>query len=238
MATIDRYGNVIRDRSRPSLPVTSNSRNSPTRRNYAPLSAWDRLDNFVISIGNWLAGNMSNITSIVMTVSAVGVLIALVCMVVGAFISEGIFMGILSIIGAVIIGYIYMFIIGISSYVLGFLLLVVRFVFWNIYSFLAVLAIVLYFFISGLSSNTSQNTVSEGARDVIEKVVVPNTTTYYCTARSGVNIRKEPNTISDILGSLQTGEEIQVYGFSGGYAKVSYKGTEAYVLAKYVCKKQ
>lgn len=238
MVRIDRYGNVIRDRSRPSLPVTSNSATFSNHRSYTVLSDWDRANNFFIGIGNWLAENMSNITSIVMAVSAVGVLIALLCMVVGAFFSDGIFMGILSIIGAVIIGYIYMYILGISSYVLGFLLLVVRFVFWNIYSFLAVLAIVLYLFIAGLSDRASQNTISPEASAVIEKVVEPKTTTYYCTARSGVNIRKEPNTISDILGSLPTGEEIQVYGFSGGYAKVSYKGAEAYVLAKYVCKKQ
>lgn len=51
---------------------------------------------------------------------------------------------------------------------------------------------------------------------------------------SGVNIRKEPNTNSEILGKLSAGDKILISGKSGDFFRFVYKTVTAYVHKDYV----
>lgn len=145
MAT-DQYGRIIR-RGRPDLPDT---RNRPTYRS-SSLSWWSRLNNFVINIGNWFADNAEDFTERLVGILGILAIIGLGIWVIGVFAGQGILMGILSIFGACLIGYGIFIAIGIFGWILGILLLALRYIFWNIYSLLIALTIVgfLCFGISG-----------------------------------------------------------------------------------------
>ena len=51
---------------------------------------------------------------------------------------------------------------------------------------------------------------------------------------SSLNIRKKPNTSSEILGTFSSGDTVQVYSITDGWAKISYGDGIAYVSAKYI----
>lgn len=55
---------------------------------------------------------------------------------------------------------------------------------------------------------------------------------YFATAK--LNVRSAPNASAKILGGLSKGEEFEVYSIEKGWAKVEYRGTKAYVFAKYI----
>lgn len=60
-----------------------------------------------------------------------------------------------------------------------------------------------------------------------------NTKPYRVTANS-LNIRKGPSTSYEILGTFNTGDKINVYSITDGWAKISYNSGIAYVSAKYI----
>jgi N-acetylmuramoyl-L-alanine amidase len=60
------------------------------------------------------------------------------------------------------------------------------------------------------------------------------TTTYICTSAEVLNIRKSPNTSSEVLGAIKPKQTIEVYSISNGWAKVKYQGKTAYASAKYL----
>ena len=61
-------------------------------------------------------------------------------------------------------------------------------------------------------------------------------TTKYVVTVSSLNIRKKPNTSSEILGTFSNGDTINVYSITNGWAKISYNGKKAYVSSKYIKK--
>lgn len=61
-------------------------------------------------------------------------------------------------------------------------------------------------------------------------------TTKYVVTASSLNIRKEPNTSSEILGTFSNGDTVNVYSITSGWAKISYDGNTAYVSSKYIKK--
>ena len=68
----------------------------------------------------------------------------------------------------------------------------------------------------------------------VEEVVQTNTTTYYCTAQSGVIVRQEPSSKSAQLGGLQYNQEVEVYEIVDGYARINYYGNDGWVSSKYI----
>ena len=59
-------------------------------------------------------------------------------------------------------------------------------------------------------------------------------TTKYVVTASSLNIRKKPNTSSEILGTFSSGDTVEVYSITNGWAKISYNGETAYVSSKYI----
>lgn len=57
---------------------------------------------------------------------------------------------------------------------------------------------------------------------------------YKVTSASVLNVRNNPTTKSRIVGSLRSGQHIEVLSINDGWAKIIYNGTTCYISAKYI----
>ncbi|MBI5982794.1 SH3 domain-containing protein [Clostridium perfringens] len=80
------------------------------------------------------------------------------------------------------------------------------------------------------SSNSNQGTQTP------EKPSTPENSkkTGVVTASKGLNVRKEANTSSQIIGILNSGESVEIIGEENGFYKITYKGQEAYASKNYI----
>ncbi|MDK0812951.1 SH3 domain-containing protein [Clostridium perfringens] len=80
------------------------------------------------------------------------------------------------------------------------------------------------------SSNSNQGTQTP------EKPSTPENSkkTGVVTASKGLNVRKEANTSSKIIGILNSGESVEIIGEENGFYKITYKGQEAYASKNYI----
>lgn len=65
----------------------------------------------------------------------------------------------------------------------------------------------------------------------------PANPVYYVTATK-LNVRSEPNTACEILGSLTYGDAVEILGVENGWCRISYLGELAYISAEYVSPSQ
>lgn len=57
---------------------------------------------------------------------------------------------------------------------------------------------------------------------------------YRVISPTNLNIRKNTSTSSEILGTFQSGQEIEVKSVNNGWAKVKFGGKNGYVLSEYI----
>lgn len=57
---------------------------------------------------------------------------------------------------------------------------------------------------------------------------------YKVMSSSRLNVRKSPSTSSAVLGTFESGQQIEVVSLSNGWAKVKYNGKTGYVSDKYI----
>ena len=57
---------------------------------------------------------------------------------------------------------------------------------------------------------------------------------YKVTSSSRLNVRKSPSTTGQILGTFESGQQIEVLNIDKGWAKVKFNGKTGYVSAKYI----
>lgn len=57
---------------------------------------------------------------------------------------------------------------------------------------------------------------------------------YRVISPTNLNIRKSASISSEILGTLQSGQEIEVKSVNNGWAKVKFEGKNGYVLSEYI----
>ena len=84
--------------------------------------------------------------------------------------------------------------------------------------------------ITGSNNNNNQGTTTP------EKPSTPENSkkTGVVTASKGLNVRKEANTSSQIVGILNSGESVEILGEENGFYKITYKGQEAYASKNYI----
>ncbi|SQC06918.1 mannosyl-glycoprotein endo-beta-N-acetylglucosamidase domain-containing protein [Clostridium perfringens] len=80
------------------------------------------------------------------------------------------------------------------------------------------------------SNNSNQGTQTP------EKPSIPENSkkTGVVTASKGLNVRKEANTSSKIIGILNSRESVEIIGEENGFYKITYKGQEAYSSKNYI----
>ena len=113
---------------------------------------------------------------------------------------------------------------------------VLQLVFRNAWTFLIALILLFGPSIAALVGGVASAIFARDDSDeqVIEQVVAMPTSTYYCTAQSGVIVRQSPSKTATQLGGLQYNEEVEVYEIENGYARIDYYGQEAWVSSQYI----
>ncbi|EHK2327235.1 SH3 domain-containing protein [Clostridium perfringens] len=83
---------------------------------------------------------------------------------------------------------------------------------------------------------TESNNSNQGTTTTPEKPSTPENSkkTGVVTASKGLNVRKEANTSSQIVGILNSGESVEILGEENGFYKITYKGQEAYASKNYI----
>jgi len=233
---IDQYGQIIRRSPRP-IPIntvpyhTSPSTNGFTYT-YENLSLWDRFDNFIRRIGNWFAEYSENITGLIaIVICAIGAI-----MFISWLISLGWLWGIVA--GIFLGGIVYyavLIVAGIFIFLGNIALGIVRYIFYNCWTFLITLAIILGFTIFGGCSHQTYKP-SQAVETVAPSY---STTAYRCTAKV-LNVRRGPGAGYDVVGKLYRGQTVEVIdGFSStnGFIKVLYNDSEGYVSERFITRK-
>lgn len=220
-------GEIRTPLGRGPIPISHNTRSYITYRR----SIWNRFDDFIGNIGNWFADTSETITSIL----SVLLLICMAIPFIGWLISLGWFWGIVA--GIFLGGIAYyaaMIVVGIFIWISNIGLAVIRYIFYSGTSFLITLAIVgVLIGISAMSSSSSHTTNSTKS-----EYAIPQTTKYYCTARSVLNIRSAPNQNARVIGVLKPNQIVDVYEITNGFAKIKYNGSDGYASIKYLSKQQ
>ncbi len=231
---IDQYGQIIRRTPRP-IPIRSNPNinydtlfsHDFTRRR----SLWERFDNFIGNIGNWFADTSETITS------ALSILL-LICMAIpfiGWLISLGWFWGIVA--GIFLGGIAYyaaMIVIGIFIWISNIGLAIIRYIFYSGTSFLITLAIIGVLLGIGVMSSSNSNI----KKSTKSEYVTTQTTKYYCTANSVLNVRSAPSSSARVIGVLKPNQIVDVYEITNGFAKIKCNGSDGYASIKYLSKQQ
>lgn len=207
------------------IPISHNARSYVTYRR----SLWERFDGFIGNIGNWFADTSETITSILAVLLLIGMAIPFILWLV----SLGWFWGIVA--GVCLGGIAYyaaMIVIGIFIWISNIGLAIIRYIFYSGTSFLITLAVVGV--LSGIGVVSSSNSRSTGSTE--SGYAVPETTTYYCTVRSVLNVRSAPDGNARVIGHLKPGQKVDVYEITNGFARIRYNGSDGYASIRYLRK--
>lgn len=234
MAEFDQYGRLKNNNYRTQHLSSFGSTYTPYSSLYGRPNLWSRLNNFIENIGEWLRDNTEALSNNI----AIGVFfLACAIAIIGAivvWIDEGFwsFVG-YSIIGYLVIYYGGLIVTGIMMYVLRIPIFILGLIFYNAYVLLIAIAISLGVLFYNVNDWTFKST---DHRAVNTTTNIPTTTRYKCTANTILNVRKEPNSSSQIIGTIQSNAIVDVYDISDGFARIKYKNQDAYISKKYIIK--
>lgn len=215
------------------ITIRHNTR-SYSRSNFHRSSLWSRFNYFIENVGEWLRDNTEAISN---NIAIGGFFLACAIAIIGAivvWINEGFWY----FVGYAIIGYLVMYyggllITGIMMYALRIPIFILGLIFHNAYVLLITIAIslgVLFYNVNDWSFQPKESRVVNTTTNI------PTTTHYKCTANTFLNVRKEPNSSSQIIGTIQRNAIVDVYDISNGFAKIKYNNSYAYVSVKYLQK--
>lgn len=188
---------------------------------------FQRLNNGVASIGNWIDDWVDSACTVVMWIIIIAIAGTAIVGVISLFVEGRIFAAILAIVfgsaivyyGAVILGYIGWIIAAAVFYSL-------RYIFWNFWSLLLVLLLAGGIFYWANNPDTFRKTSAETE-------IVETTSTYRCTAKV-LNVRSGPSTSYSTIGRLYRGQTIEVITINDKFAKFHYEGGYGYAGIKYL----
>lgn len=83
------------------------------------------------------------------------------------------------------------------------------------------------------SSSSNDNNSNEGNTSGSTDTEL-NKTGYVYNVSSGLRVRKEPSTNSTVLGTLYSGNKVNIIGESGSWYKINYNNSTAYVHKDYI----
>lgn len=211
--------------------TSSSSSYSGTSTTTRRRGLWTRFNEAVADIGNWFADHVETAISACSFITIVGLVILALVYVISTWISEGFIWAIVVAVICCAVGY---YALGISWLVIQFIVNIImyglRILFWNGWTLLIALTI---FAISLFVQYVPELTFdSKQATEYTMSEPEP-TQLYRCTARV-LNIRKEPTTGSNVLGTLKSGQTVEVYGVEDGFARVLCNGQYGYASLEYL----
>jgi len=197
-------------------------------------SWWSNFNNRIASIGEWI--QETGAVSIAMIITAIPTFVLLYKLIkwnIDVFSDDGFIWGALSICAdfmAIGIGY---YAVLVLFGIIYFVLFLLGYIFYNAYTLIITIAIILFFSLGGCKSSSSYSSGSIPT----EAYEAPATTTYVCTARKSLKVRRYPTTNAPQIGSLYNGQEIEVLDISDGFAHFKLNGNDGYASTQYLRKK-
>ena len=198
---------------------------------YSP-SFWERINNGVAAIGEWLQDTGSWLIPVIAAaIPAIGGIIWALVVVVSEFSKHGFWNGLLALIFVAIIAtiafYILMFAVGILSKVVYLL----AYIFTNAWTLLIALVLAggIWLFVALKNTDHSPKHKYQPRTEQ----TTPTVTRYRCTA-TVLNVRASASTQSKVLGTIRKGETVNVIDFEGDFAKINWRSQTAYVSRRYI----
>lgn len=215
------------------LPKNTVIHSSVTNRRSGTIAfSWSRFNNFIARIGNWFAEHVDSAISIGCIILMGGVIITALIYVISVWSSDGFWLAALAAIGCYIGGCIC---IGLGWYVVliftNLLMYGLRLLFWNAWTLIVSLCIVSAVCILHPYANNLSGSL-ENPKQVV-KTVSPQKQAYKCVANV-LNVRRAPNTYSEVIGVLKKGQYVDVYEVNNGFGRIYYDGDTGYVSMKYL----
>jgi hypothetical protein len=206
--------------------LSQSARHNIYRQSY---NLWDRFNDFISEIGDWIAIHSEMITNYcglgLFVLSWIGFALAIISI----WMSEGFIWALLAgVIGGGIFYYVSMILLGIFIFVMNIVLAIIRYLFYNAYTFLIpILLVIVLCFSSRI--DILQNRTTSVSNSVVS--LQPN---YYCDVNTTLNVREYPRANAQVIGQLKRNEEIYVYSVDNNFAKIDFKGRIAYVSNNYL----
>ena len=211
----------------------TSSSTSTHRKSRSGENLWQTLNNKVANIGYWIEDHIDTVgddsvwTKIFAVIGGLG-------LIAGAIGTGSIIWGIVVLVLGYAIG-IYVVTIGgvVFGWIGSILANVARYIFYNIYTLLATIAVIVATSFGPAIVDSISNI---GKKEYTAKSVTTSkqTTTYVCRSKDVLNIRKQANATSEVIGTIRPGSTIEVYSISKGWAKVKYNSQTAYAKAEYL----
>lgn len=211
----------------PPKTFTPPVRRSPFRR------LWDGINDAIESFGDWIEDIIDTVGDSTIWAIIFGI-VGIIGLILGAIRTGSVFGGIIVVLIGLYIGF-YAVAIGavVVSFIARIFLYVFRYIFYSIYTLLITIVIILCCVfgpqISDAIDGYSNKTKIESVTPIVE-----TTTTYYCTSKNNLNIRKEANANAAVIGVLKPRQSVEVYEINGDWATIKYNGSKAFVSAKYI----
>jgi hypothetical protein len=223
----DRYGRILNPNFTPVPYSGFGTRTAPSRP--VRSSRWERYNDFVEDIGEWIEDNMESLAENISTIFYVLVWIGLGIGIIGTWIDDGFWEAFfLAIIGGAITFYGAGILMVGLMYLLKILFFVARYTFYNLWSLTIVASAILGFYVLSLFPDTG-DTVRQQNTELVSQQ--PN---YICTARTSLNIRMEPKVSSRVIGSLKSGEKVYVNQTDNNFGRIEHNGREGWVSMSYL----
>lgn len=91
---------------------------------------------------------------------------------------------------------------------------------------------------SGNSNNSSTNNSGNSGNNDSSSTQVNKTGYVYNVSSGGLRVRTEPSTSSRVLGTLYSGNSVNIVGETGNWYKIKYNSSYAYVHKDYITEKK
>lgn len=197
-------------------------------------NGWQRLNAAIINSGEWIEDHVDDISNPSVWTIIFGIIGGL-GLLIGAIETGSVFWGIVvGVIGVGIGIYIVAFGGVIMGFIVGIILRIIRYIFYNIYTLLAVIIITLGVIFAPAISDFADSLSSPTTTSQSYSAPSSNTRTYYCTANEYLTVRSEPYGDAAEIGKITRGKSVQVYEISDGWARINYNNTEGYVRANFI----
>ncbi len=231
---IDQYGQIIR-RSPSPIPIQTNPNVSGgnygstwTTSYHSHEGIWNRFNDFIGGIGNWIAEASETIIGILVIVAALAIAIPFIVWI----FSLGWFWGIVALIFlSGIVYYTAVIAIGILAVVGNIVLGIVRYIFYSGTTFLITCALIAGIY--GYNYYTDHRSASVATEPLEEELA---TDFYVCTARTSLTIRQSASRNSEAIGRINRGDTVEVMGTENGFAQVRTGYATGYACLNYLRK--
>lgn len=191
---------------------------------------WDWFNDLIAGIGNFIADSTEFIIGALTWIAIIGGGICAITALYQIWTENGFIAAVLiTLFCGGIVYYVFMIILGIMYWIVSVSLAILRFIFYNGYTFLIFIGIctgIVWYNNRHPSSYTRQETTPT-------TLVTHPVSRYRCTA-STLNVRRQPYAGAPIIGKLHKGELVEVYDTYDGFANIKYGNTKAWASLSYL----